>query len=263
LGSGIRPNPTYQSINAAQFIGSSNYNALQLSTKREFTSGFSFLANYTYSKALDTGTSGGGNNIGLDSWQNAYSPAANYAASSNDVRHMINGTALYQLPVGKGRTFLNGGGLSNTLIGGWQLGTVFQYRSGSAFTPLMSNNLSGALSGSWYPNRVGTISVPHPNAQEWFNTSAFVEPSPNTFGNTKRNVLYGPHFADDDLSLAKTFALPVLGEATNFQLKVDMFDAFNHPNYGQPNFTIGSAGAGSIGYSQTNRTMQLGGIFRF
>jgi hypothetical protein len=213
---------------------------------------------------LDTGTSGGGNNVGLDSWQNAYSPAANYAASSNDVRNVFSGTGLYQLPFGRQRKYANQSRLlADALIGGWQLSTIVVYRSGSAFTPLMSNNLSGALSGSWYPNRVGTVTVPHPSVSEWFNVNAFATPATNTFGDSTRNILYGPHFADVDLSLAKSFAIPALGEASNVELKVDSFDAFNHPNYGQPNSTIGSTGVGTISSSQTNRGLQLGGTFRF
>jgi hypothetical protein len=263
LGSGQRPNPTYQQISASLYNGTSNYNALQVTAKRQFNGGISFLANYTWSKSLDSGTSGGGDNVGLDSWQNAYNPAANYAASSNDVRNTLNGTGLYQIPFGKGRKYANTSEIADALIGGWQVSTTFTYNSGSSFTPLMANNLSGALSGSWYPNRVGKITVPHRSVNEWFNIDAFTQPTPNTFGNSSRNILYGPHFADVDLSLAKSFAIHPLGDAGSFQLKVDSYDAFNHPNYGQPNSTIGGSGVGTISSSQTNRGLQLGGILRF
>jgi hypothetical protein len=263
LGSGIRPNPTYQTITAQQYIGWSNYNSMQVTARRQFNNGFSFLVNYTWAKSLDTGTSGGGNGSGIDGYQNAYIPAANYAASSNDVRHTVNATELYLLPFGRNRRYANSNELADAVIGGWQVATIWQIHSGSSFTPLMANNLSGALSGSWYPNRVGTITVANPGMKEWFNVAAFTSPSPNTFGDSRRNILYGPRFADIDLSLAKVFAIPILGEGTSFQLKADSYDIFNHPNYGQPNSTIGSTGVGTISSSLTHRSLQLGGVFRF
>jgi Carboxypeptidase regulatory-like domain len=263
LGSGVRPNPTYQNINADQYIGTSNYNGLQIQAKRQFKSGFSFLANYTWSKSMDTGTSGGGNNVGLDSWQDAYSTAANYAASRNDIRNLFNGYVLYDLPFGRGRTFVNRGGVADALVGGWQVSTIFRYNSGGAFTPLMSNNLSGALSGSWFPNRTGTTAVANRNVNEWFNVEAFSQPAPNTFGDSRRNILYGPRFGDVDLALAKSFAMPKLGEASSLQFKIESFDALNHPNYALPNSSIGSAGAGTISSNLTNRQVQVGGIFKF
>jgi hypothetical protein len=263
LGSGVRPNPTYQDINAAQYIGTSNYNGLQIQTRRQFNSGVSFLANYTWSKSMDTGTSGGGNNVGLDAWQDAYSTAANYAASRNDIRNLFNGYVLYQLPFGRNRRFVNRGGVADALVGGWQVSTIFRYDSGGAFTPLMANNLSGALSGSWFPNRVGAITVPNRSVNEWFNVNAFTQPTPDTFGDSSRNVLYGPRYGDVDLALAKSFAIRPLGEASSLQIKIESFDALNHPNYALPNSSIGSSGAGTISSNLTNRQVQVGGIFKF
>jgi hypothetical protein len=263
LGSGVRPNPTYQQINADQYVGTSNYNGLQIQARRQFKSGLSFLANYTWSKSMDTGTSGGGNNVGLDTWQDAYSTAANYAASRNDIRNLFNGYVLYDLPFGRGRAFVNRGGLADAVIGGWQISTVFRYNSGGAFTPLMANNLSGALSGSWFPNRTGATKLGNRSVNEWFNVNAFSQPVPNTFGDSQRNILYGPRFGDVDLSLAKSFAIPKFGEASSLQLKIESFDAFNHPNYALPNSSIGSSGAGTISSNLTNRQVQVGGIFKF
>ncbi|MGH9615097.1 MAG: carboxypeptidase regulatory-like domain-containing protein [Acidobacteriaceae bacterium] len=263
LGSGIRPNPTYQSINATQYDGWSNYNALQLTAKRRFTNGFSFTANYTWSKSMDTGTAIGGNGPGLDNWQYAYSPAANYSASNNDIRQLFTGMGLYQLPFGRHRKYANSNTLADLVIGGWQVATVFNVHSGWPFTPTMVNNLSGALSGSWYPNQIGSGRLAHPSINEWFNVNAFVSPAPNTFGDTKRNTLDSPNYTDIDLSVAKVFPVPIAGNSTTFEFKADSFDIFNHPNYQFPNAAIGSAGVGVISSNYTNRTLQLGGMLRF
>lgn len=263
LGSGVRPNPTYQAINATLYTGESNYNALQIKLRRQFAHGFSLLANYTWAKTLDTGTASGGNGNGMDFYQNAYDTSANYGASANDVRHSINGSILYHLPFGRGKALLDRGGAVNALAGGWRLGSTFQAHSGVPFTPVMASNLSGALAGSWYPNRVGSIHSAHQSLQHWFNVNAFVAPAPNTFGDSRRNILYGPNYVDIDANLGKTFQLPMLDKQRNIEFRADCFDLLNHPNYGQPNAVIGSAGAGTISSSNTNRMMQLGVIVHF
>jgi hypothetical protein len=266
LQTGDRPNPTYQSINATQYIGHSNYNAMQVTAKRQFSNGFSYVANYTWAKALDTGTGNGGNGAGsLDSYQNAYSPAANYAAGASDIRNTLNGTVIYQLPFGKGRQLLNNSALLDEVLGGWQASSTYNYRSGVPFTPLMGTaNLSYSQAGNWYPNRIASGKLSHPTVQEWFNPAAFVEPAPHTFGDSRRNILYGAHYADVDFSMAKTFGISAFETPVKIQVKLDAFDIFNHPNYNQPNASIGSgAQVGTITSSLTNRTMQLGGVLRF
>jgi Carboxypeptidase regulatory-like domain len=264
LGSGVRPNPNFQSITAFLNIGESNYNSLQLIAQRQMVNGFSLRANYTWSKSMDTGTSQGGQCNCVDVLQNSYSTRQNYGPSANDVRQILNGTALYQLPFGRQRRFLNSSAVADAVLGGWQIGTTFQATTGRPFTPVMSNNLSGALSESWFPNRAGTITVPHPSPSEWFNVNAFSTPPVNTFGNAGRNILYGPRFVTINSNLSKSFPLPnMLGEAARFQVRMDVVDTFNHPNYGQPDYIIGSAGVGTISSSTTNRGLQFDGILRF
>jgi hypothetical protein len=65
------------------------------------------------------------------------------------------------------------------------------------------------------------------------------------------------------MSFAKSFAIPVLGESSKFQLKADMYDLLNHPNYAAPNMNILSAGVGTISSSLSNRAIQIGGVFTF
>jgi hypothetical protein len=99
---------------------------------------------------------------------------------------------------------------------------------------------------------------------EWFDPNAFVAPAEHTFGNSKRDILYGPHYADVDFSMSKTFSMNAFDNPMSFQLKLDATDIFNHPNYGQPNANIGSGPqVGTISSSYTNRSMQVGGVFRF
>jgi hypothetical protein len=196
-------------------------------------------------------------------WQNNYDPMADYGPASVDMRHTFTGYAVYQLPVGKGRSFLNRGGALDAILGGWELASVFQFHTGLPFTPVMDDNRSGALSGDWRPNRIASGVLSNPTINEWFDPNAFAQPLPFTFGNSGRNILYGPGFADVDLALSKSFAIPRLGERTRLQFRADAFDVANHPNFGKPNVTIGSAAAGIITSASTNRDVQLGARLTF
>ncbi|MCU1272800.1 MAG: hypothetical protein JWO48_231 [Bryobacterales bacterium] len=140
-----------------------------------------------------------------------------------------------------------------------------EVHSGVPFMPVMGTaNLSGALSGSWYPNRVGNGALSNRSLNDWFDVNAFAQPSPYTFGNSGRNVLYGPGYERVDIGLAKAFAIRKLGEQTKLQVRGDAFNGLNHTNFGQPNANIGTAGAGIISStSANNRQIQLGAVLRF
>jgi hypothetical protein len=261
----LRPYPQFQSISASLFDGHSNYNALQLRAEKRTSNGLYFVANYAWQKTMDTGTSSGSStSVGV--WQNAYNAAANYGLSNLDLPNMINGMASYQLPFGAGRPFLNTHGPLNQLLGGWQLGAYFQIHGGEPFTPVVgTSNLSNSLAGSWLPNRTGKGTLPHPTIKQWFDVTAFQAPAPYTFGDSRRNILRGPGWRSVDANLGKTFPLAGkwIGEGKSFEARVDTFDLFNHPNYGQPNSNIGTAGAGIISSANTSRNIQLTGRLRF
>jgi hypothetical protein len=262
----LRPYPQFQSISATLWDGYSNYNALQLRAEKRMSHGLYFVANYAWQKTMDTGSaSGGSNSVGI--WQNAYKPAANYSVSNLDLPNMINGMASYQLPFGSGRQFLNNHGALNYLLGGWQVAAYFQIHGGMPFTPLVgTSNLSNSLAGNWFPNRVGNGTLSHRTVTNWFDTSAFQIPAPYTFGNSGRNILRGPNWRSVDANLGKSFPLKSskwLGEASSVETRVDVFDLFNHPNFGQPNANIGTAGAGIISNANTSRNIQLTARLRF
>ena len=180
------------------------------------------------------------------------------------MRHLFNGSFVYDLPVGKGRRVLDHGRIVDGFIGGWQISSTFQFHSGLPFTPVMGTaDLSGALAGSWRPNRVGNVTLSNPSVQEWFNTADFQQPTPYTFGNSGRNILYCPGFQEVNVSLSKAFRLAFLGEAGKIQIRADSYDVLNHPNFAMPNASIGSAAQGSITSALTSRNIQLGARLTF
>jgi hypothetical protein len=260
-----RPYPQFQSISATLWDGYSNYNALQLRAEKRTSNGLYFVANYAWAKTMDTGNASGGSNS-VGTWQNAYDIKANYSVSNLDLPNTINGMASYQLPFGAGRTFLNTHGPLNQLLGGWQVGAYFQIHGGMPFTPLVgTSNLSNSLAGNWFPNRIGKGTLSHPTIKEWFDVTAFQIPAPYTFGNSGRNVLRSPNWRSVDANLGKSFPLTSKwwGEGKSIEARVDVFDLFNHPNFGQPNANIGTSGAGIISGANTSRNLQLTARLRF
>jgi outer membrane receptor protein involved in Fe transport len=261
LGSGRQPYPQYTSINAFLDRDYSRYNALQTTLQKNFANGLLFSANYTWSHALDTMTINAWQGLAAV-WQNANDLRAEYGNSSADMRHTFSGNVVYELPFGRGKRFMNRGGLLNGVFGGWEISSLFQVHSGIPFTPVMADNsLEGALgSGTWRPNRIGNGKLSNPSNAEWFDTSAFVPPAPNTFGNSRQNILFGPSWKDVDFKLAKDFKIT---EKVGLNFSAESFDAFNIPNFGQPDPAVGSPTVGQITSANTSRKMQLGAKVHF
>jgi len=276
------PNPIFNSIIAQNYTGWSNYNALQFRLQRRMSNGLSFQFNYAWSKSLDTGT-GGGHGSTIDIYQNAYSPAANYALSDFNATSTFAGQILYEVPFGAGRQFALHG-VANQVLGGWHISSFFNGRTGVPFTPVIQSSVAGnidpGLSSAFgvanmylYPNVVGNPKLSNPTPGEWFNPAAFANPAYGTFGDAGRNILNGPGFWDVDLSLGKTFALP--WEGIKLDIRADATNAFNHLNYFNPdanvgynsNGTLADSAAGRItnpaGYNASMRIIQLGARITF
>jgi len=265
-----RPYPSYQSVSKAYFDGISDYNALQTTVKKQLSHGLLLAANYTFSKSMDeitaSGFVGGGSGHAEHggALQDQYDPRSNYGPSSLDIRQFFNGSAVYELPFGAGQRFESHSGIFNAVFGGWEVSTLFQVHSGLPFTPYIgSPNLSGSLSGSWRPNRVGSGKLANPTIEDWFDVAAFTVPAPYTFGNSGRNFLYGPGYANVNGALLKNFSLKKLGEQGKLQLKVEASNLLNHPNFGLPDAAINTAGVGTITSAYAARTLQLGAKIAF
>jgi hypothetical protein len=274
----LRPFPQYLGINGDTYNASSIYHSLQLSLNKRFSHGLSYGVNFTWSKMLDEqDSSGWGRIAGSPIYQDAYNPGANYGPSLFNVPKMFKGNVVYQLPIGKGKSLLNQGGVLDAVLGGWQASAIFVIQSGTPFTPVWGGtNLSGAapngnlyLNGfssaeSWYANVVGNWHVSNPNINEWFNPAAFAQPTPYTFGNVGRNSLVGPDERALDFSMGKNFRIPKLGEASQLQLRFDATNVLNHPCFSNPNNSIGTPGAGTITSTTVGgRVLQLGARFQF
>jgi outer membrane receptor protein involved in Fe transport len=239
------PNPIFNDIQAQIYDGYSNYNALQLRLQKRASYGLSFQVNYAWSKWLDTGT-GGGHGSGIDIYQNAFDPSANYGLSDGNATNTLVGQILYEIPVGRGRRYAVSK-FVEPVVGGWRVSSLFQWHSGTPFTPVIQSGIATALDpglsasinqggSSLYPDVVGSSSVSHRSNANWFNPAAFTNPAPGSFGDAGRNILTGPGFTDVDFSLAKEFALY---ESVKLEVRADMFNVFNHINWANPNNDVG------------------------
>jgi len=263
---GSRPYPQFQSITGVSTEGISSYHALQGQITRRLSNGLLFNFNYTWSHMLDNqDSSGWGSLQGTQVYQRAYDPMANYGPSNFDIRHMFKGHVSYDLPIGIGRKYVNTSKLLDGVIGGWQLFGDFVSQTGSPFTPTMATNNSYALSSNaaWFPNVVGDWkAVPGgQNINSWFNVNAFAAPTPGTFGNLGRNILYGPHLNAVNMSLHKIFTIT---ERVKLDFSANASNALNHPSFALPDRTIGPGHFGQItGTSVGARQMELIAKVRF
>ncbi|HEY5055202.1 MAG TPA: TonB-dependent receptor, partial [Acidobacteriaceae bacterium] len=249
---GSRPFPQYQGITGFTPQSISNYNAMEVTLARRMSYGLEFNANYTWSHFLDTQDSSGWNSLqGTQAYQRSYDPLANYGASNFDVRNAFKAQAIYQLPFGKNKMWLNKSEAVNEVVGGWTASATYIGQGGHPFTPTMSVNNSYAQSGSWYPNQVASPILGNRGINGWFNTAAFAAPTPGTFGNMRRNSVYGPGLQEMNASVHKRF--PIIGERVGFDFSANATNVLNHPSFGQPDSTIGP------GHTATIRSLTVGG----
>jgi hypothetical protein len=221
--------PNFGIINEINSTGNSNYNSLQATLKvREWHRVTSQFA-YTWAHSLDLMTAYRGAMP-----QDNFSPKADYGNSDFDGRHAFTAVVTYDLPTpSKG---------PKLLLGGWQLSGLAAFRTGQPFNITTSNDNTGTDEGNQRPDLIGDpyAGVSHSfnsAGVTWLNPSAFAQPVAGTFGNLSRNKFYGPGYGAVDLAVFKNTKIT---ERIGTQLRVEMFNLFNHKNFAPPSGTFGS-----------------------
>lgn len=229
-----RPLTAYSAINAYDPYVSAHYDALQSQLERRFSKGLTLLAAYTYAHGLDNDNS---------SRQDADDLSVEKASSSFDLRQRFVLSSVYELPFGKGKTFLRDSRIGNIVAGGWQLSGIFTKQTGLPFTPIESVDASNTGTTE-RPNRIGSgVLTSGQSINEWFNVAAFTSPEEYTFGNSGRNILRGPGLTNTDLGLSRI--IPVT-ERIHMEFRAEAFNLFNTPQFGLPNATLGTSTVGTI-----------------
>jgi len=223
-------------------VGWSEYNSLQVKVTKRVSQNLNFLANWTYSHAMDNGPAPFDlGHINSDTPQNAYDLNDEIASSDFDVRHSFNLSGLYHLPFGRGqKLFGNWGRPEELALGGWQFNGILGMRTG---TPVNVTTAGGIQAcPGMRPNLVGDPTIPKDKRTlaEYFNTAAFVAPTGGQCipGDTPRNILTGPGYVNADLSLFKDFAIT---ERARLQTRFEFFNATNTPHFSNPNADLATS----------------------
>lgn len=253
-----RPVQGFAGIITEQPLGNSNYNALQVKAERRFSRGFSFLAAYTFGKAIDNG---GEQLVGDDQrYRDARNLRLERARSLFDIRHRFVASYLIDLPVGRGRRIDFNSRILNAIIGDFQLNGITTIRTGTPFTPSLNFSTAGAGVGDNRPDRAGDGNLPsgERTPERFFDITAFAPAATNTFGNAGKNIITGPGAVNFDLSLFKSFPFGTFGERGEIQFRAEAFNIFNTPQFANPNSQIqGANTAGGFVISTNNIGSQI------
>lgn len=230
---GVRPYSLFSNIPMVDSGGNSSYNALWLSMNKRFSSGLQFNASYSLSHSIDY-NSLSNNAVGS---QDSYNLHNERGSSDFDARHNFHVSYNYDLPF-KG----------NRLLEGWGISGVTTFQSGNPLTIIVSG--AGPTGyATRRANLVGDPTIANPDPAMWFNAAAFCAPGttgrtgPTVFGNVGRNTLVGPGFSNFDFSILKKTKVT---ENTKIEFRTEIFDLFNHPNFGQPGRVVAANNFGKI-----------------
>jgi len=224
----------YGALSAYGTIASSDYHAATVSIRQRLK-GLTWDFNYTFSKSIDDASGLQTSGVyGSAFITNALRQEDNRAVSDFDIRHIINMNSIWELPFGRGKTWLsNSSGLVNGILGGWQLSTIFRYNSG---LPTSSPVDVGGWPTNWNvrswatatkavqtsPTRGGGTVSPNLFSDPKAFYNSFRSPSPGETGS--RNIIRYPGYIALDAGLAKTFGLT---ERTKLQVRWDVFNVTN------------------------------------
>lgn len=245
-----RPYQPWSSILTLVTKGSSLTNQLQVEVTKRTGHGLYLQTSYTWNSSLDDVPIVGGP-------QDPSNPGGDKGNADGVRRHNFFLQGTYELPFQRH-------GFGERAVNGWSISSLTQVRSGAPFSPSFS--IPGAVGGvstvGWYATRPNVVPGvdPYSNGHKlshWFNAAAYAQPAIFTFGNARRNSLFGPNETSIDLSLEKKTRIT---ERANLLLRFDAFNALNHPNWDNPSANISDSSVGVISDTgDTNaRQVQIG-----
>lgn len=234
-----------------------NYEGLQTRVEKKLTHGLSVSGSYVFSKTISDGE--GGASIGTTSSgpQDIHNFRAERALADEDFKHRFVANYVYDLPFGRGRSFLNHTHKAiEQIAGGWMVAGIITMASGLRVDLGVQGNPSNT-GGHDRPNVLHDwyLSPDQRSVSRWFDTTAFAPNSQFTFGNAARNLIGGPPLRNFDPALYKTFQIR---ERAKLQLRAEAFDLANTPYFGSPNGTVGVPAFGQISSANPPRNLQFG-----
>ena len=240
--------------------GVAYYEGLQTRLQSGNWHGLNLLNSYTWSKCIDTKSSAATSAVGAENQepQNQFDRhKGERGRCFIDYRQQFKINAVYALPFGSSLT-----GVAGHILKGWQLSTNLLLQSGPASTITVSGNPANTGRGAIRPNRItdGNLPASQRKPERWFDTAAFVQAPPFTFGNSGRGVMEGPASKLVDFSLLKAFRV---SEGHRLELRGDFFNAFNTPQFFVPGLVVGTAEFGRVTTTGPAREIQVGLRYTF
>jgi hypothetical protein len=254
---GQRPVPSIGEIVITQNDGRRKYEALQVSLQKRLSRGLFADTYYTYSHNIIYGGDdccSGSTNNNVEDYSNI---AASRGDAGTDIRH--------QFTVDYGWNIPFGGNLSSVwrnILGGWVVQGITNVRTGQALNLVTGADIAG--DGDASSQRInyfgGPLYAPQQTITNWFNKATLAQPTKGTFGNLGMDVARGPHSVNFDMAFVKGFA-PWHEHQLIF--RADLFNIFNHTNFGNPTVTFSSPLFGQITTAASSRVVQLALRYRF
>jgi hypothetical protein len=266
---GLTPYPQFSDILYVDSSADSSYNSLQFRSERRVADGLTFLAAFTFSKSIDDVSAVFAGSVGSGLPQNSNDIQADRGPSDFNAKYRLVLSSVYDLPFG--RKWITSPGWRRGLLGNWQAAGILTSQTGSPFTVDLPASQSGsAIAAFGNPTRPDVISNPYvagpvmanPNPAchttisqggmaadvvdqpgSWFNTCAFVQPT-GEFGDLGRNTMTGPGLENLDFSMYKNIILRK--ESHRLQLRGEVFNLFNHPNFDIPSRLFGGLNFGEV-----------------
>jgi hypothetical protein len=243
----------FTTIISGMSIANSTYHSLQVNWNRRFGGGFSVLGSFTWSKALDLASSDGGGGLG----NQASDPllfSKDKGPADFDVERRFVTSFLWELPFFRGPK-----NWRRAVLGGWQLNGILTLQSGLPFTVAAGTDRSLAGVGADHADVNGpahTFNSADRSAkiQQFFDMSVFSLPALGTFGTSSRNFLFGPGIENFDAGIFKRFALT---ERKQFELRWEVFNSLNRPNFFNPVAAFTNPLFGRLTSARDPRIMQV------
>src|SRR5436309_2856356 len=208
-----------------------------------------------------------------DGFMNIYNRGLNRSLMAYDVPQRVVVNYSLELPFGKGKRFLDKGGMLNSVVGGWEINGIYTAQSGLPVPMLSQTNavgnysnvvdVYGTANSNTRPNNNGTSATlggePNTRLNQWFNTSVFSQPAAFTYGNAPRTLpdmrVDGTNNLDFSAFKNNRFGHD---ERFNLQIRSEFFNVFNHVRFGNPGFQFGLATFGVVSVSGNSpRQVQL------
>jgi hypothetical protein len=257
-GTGTLINPNHGRIDGLSWTSNNSYNALEAQVEKRMSHGLQVQGAYTWGKSIDEGST----SIAGDQFANSvlnwfpFDPKLRRGLSDSDITHNLTANLSWIMPTSNSLT-----GPAGWAVNGWQLGAIFQARTGIPFTPQFGGDPLGEATGDGidFPDRVRGSgcgsAVNSQNADNYLKLNCFTLPvatpaiaslcvpfsgattpgtCQNLLGNAGRNSLIGPGLVDFDFSIFKNNYVRRISEHFNVQFRAEIFNLLNRANFAPP-----------------------------